>query len=83
MVIVLAGSSRFGFLSLVPKMELAIGTGYLYLLCFGMGLLTLAFIVFCVPETFGKSLEEIEDHYRALCYGKNPDKQPDKTKEGN
>ena len=24
---------------------------------------------FCVPETFGKSLEAIEDHYRKICYG--------------
>merc|ERR1711997_75911 len=32
---------------------------------------TFCSIIFCyffVPETFGKSLESIEDHYRAICY---------------
>ena len=30
---------------------------------------SILFSYLCIPETFGKSLEEIEDHYRMLCYG--------------
>ena len=33
----------------------------------GYGLI--AFTFFFIPETFGRSLEVIEDHYRKLCYG--------------
>ena len=33
-------------------------------------LVSILFAYFCVPETFGKSLEEIEQHYRDICYPK-------------
>ena len=29
---------------------------------------SVVFAYFCVPETFGASLEEIEEHYRRVCY---------------
>ena len=45
--------------------------------CFWLfSVVTFCSIIFCyffVPETFGKSLESIEDHYRAICYGTKED----------
>ena len=41
----------------------------MFLIC---GILCLAMMLFAylfVPETFGKTLEDMEDHYRKICYG--------------
>ena len=35
--------------------------------CVSVG--SIIFAYFCIPETFGKSLEEIEEHYRNISYG--------------
>ena len=32
------------------------------------------FAYFCLPETFGKTLEDIENHYRVVCYGEQAGK---------
>lgn len=62
-------SSQFILLKFAPTLQEQIGLDG----CFGLfSGTTFCSIVFCfvfVPETFGKSLESIEDHYRAICYG--------------
>ena len=48
-----------------------LGLDGFFWLCAGIALFSIIFSYICVPETFGKSLEDMEDHYRRLCY---PDK---------
>jgi hypothetical protein len=45
-----------------------LGMDGLFLLFSAIATLSVIFAYFCVPETFGVSLETIEDHYRKLCY---------------
>ena len=53
----------------LPYLDHAIGVGLMFGI-FACNLIIIAtFCFFCVPETSGKSLEEIEAHYRQLCYG--------------
>ena len=49
---------------LVPYIQKSIGTGYIFVgtTCYSIALIV--FVVLFVPETYGKSLEEIEQHYR-------------------
>ena len=52
-----------------PTLQATIGLDGLFWLFSGV---TCCSIVFCycfVPETFAKTLESIEDHYRYICYG--------------
>ena len=53
----------------VPHLREALNLYGLFYLYSGIGCVSLIFGYFCIPETFGKSLEEIEDHYRKICYG--------------
>ena len=48
----------------VPVLEKAIGMGHTFLLFAFVCLITALYVHYLVPETRGKSLEEIEEHYR-------------------
>ena len=61
--------SLFILVKIAPTIQDSIGLDGLFWLFSGV---TSCSIVFCycfVPETFGKTLESIEDHYRNICYG--------------
>ena len=58
--------SLFTAVKAPPLVQENIGIEGLYLIFFGFSLLLLVIVYFCLPETFGVTLEEIEDHYRSL-----------------
>ena len=59
----------FAVAKTLPALDRAVGLGNLFFL-FGLSALTAGTIVFLyVPETRGKTLEEIEEHYQKVCYG--------------
>lgn len=47
----------------LPSLQDSLGPGYTYLLFAGVGVVALATIYSLVPETKGKTLEEIEDSW--------------------
>ena len=63
-IAVLAGLVKFGVVSLVPLLQDLIGTGFVFLTCTGLTVILIIFTVVCVPETYGKTLEDIEQYFR-------------------
>lgn len=53
----------------VPHLKEALGLHGLFYMFTGVSCLSVIFSYFAIPETYGKSLESIEDHYRKVCYG--------------
>ena len=51
-------------------MQKQLGLDGLFWLMSCVSLFSIVFAYFCVPETYGKTLEEIEEHYRNICYPK-------------
>ena len=51
-----------------PNLLDAIGLDGLFWLFSGIAMISILFAYFFVPESFEKTLEEIEDHYRRVCY---------------
>ena len=45
-----------------------LGFDGLFWLFAGVAFFSIIFAYFVIPETFGKTLEETEDHYRKICY---------------
>ena len=45
-----------------------LGFDGLFWLFSGVALFSIIFAYFVIPETFGRTLEEMEDHYRKICY---------------
>ena len=60
----------FVVVKLTPLAQDTIGLYGMYWTFSLIGYALIAFTYFVVPETFGRSLEELEDHYRELCYGR-------------
>ena len=59
----------------LPDIEHSIGLGNALLICSAQCIILMVFVWFLVPETKGKTLEEIEEHYRVKCYGANYDQE--------
>ena len=51
----------------LPHAVDAIGLGPIFLIFTGFQVAVILFTYFCIPETYGLTLEQIEDHYRRLC----------------
>ena len=61
-------SVQFVVIKSLPAIEESLGLGFIFA-CFGTGCLIMAaFVQVFIPETRGKTLEEIEDHYRSICH---------------
>jgi len=45
-----------------------LGLDGLFWLFAGVAIFSIVFAYLFIPETFGKSLEDIEEHYRKICY---------------
>ena len=54
---------------LLPDLTLYLGMDGLFCLFSCVTIFSIVFAYYCIPDTFGKALEEIEDHYRNMCYG--------------
>ena len=66
-------SNNISFLIVVKSanaLQNLIGMDGIFFMFTGVAMFAVIFAYFCVPETFGKSLEEIEEHYRRICYPK-------------
>ena len=61
--------SFFTSTKVVPHLRKALSLHGLFFTYSAVGWISIIFGYFCIPETFGKSLEEIESHYRKVCYG--------------
>ena len=51
-----------------PDLQTSLGVDGMFFLFSGVAAFSILFTLVCVPETFGKTLEEMEDHYRKICY---------------
>ena len=64
-------SNNISFLIVVKSanaLQSLIGMDGIFFMFTGVAMFAVIFAYLCVPETFGKSLEEIEEHYRRICY---------------
>ena len=59
-----------------PVLQESMGLDGMFFLFSCVSVFAIIFAYLFVPETFGKSLEEMEEHYRKICY---PDKLNDRT----
>ena len=69
-VMQLTNISGFLMIKYEPFMQKQLGLDGLFWLMSCVSLFSIVFAYFCVPETYGKTLEEIEEHYRNICYPK-------------
>ena len=60
--------SFFLVIKFTPNCVNILGMDGLFWMFTTITLLSVIFTYFCVPETFGLNLEEIEQHYRMICY---------------
>ena len=61
--------SFFTSTKVVPHLRKVLTLHGLFFTYSAVGWISIVFGYFCIPETYGKSLEEIESHYRKVCYG--------------
>ena len=59
----------------LPQLKLHLGLDGLFGLFSAVSIFAIVFAYTCVPDTFGKTLEEIEEHYRTVCYGSQTKKK--------
>ena len=64
---------NFVVLKSMPMMEHEIGMGHMFYIFALVCVLGGLFVYFFVPETKGKTLEDVEEYYRQLCYGDDYD----------
>ena len=81
-IVVQCSNVSFFFVTkFTPMCVKSLGMDGLFWLFSIIATLSVIFAYFCVPETFGVSLEEIEEHYRGLCYPNDIQNNNNKTKE--
>ena len=51
-----------------PDLQERLGLDGLLWVFSGIAIFSIVFCYLYVPETFGKTLEDIEEHYRGICY---------------
>ena len=71
--------SNFLVTKFTPSLIEILGMDGLFWLFSAIATVSVIFGYFCMPETFGFSLEEIEEHYRTLCYPNMFKKRKDTT----
>ena len=66
--------SLFVAVKATPFIQQIIGLDGVYFIFFGCNIFVLVVVYINLPETFGLTLEDIEEHYRRLCSTKNTKK---------
>ena len=68
MVVQATNISAIILIKFAIDLQIVLGVDGLFFLFAGVSMFSILFMFLFVPETFGKTLEEMEDHYRKVCY---------------
>uniref|UniRef100_A0A182VMP5 Major facilitator superfamily (MFS) profile domain-containing protein n=1 Tax=Anopheles merus TaxID=30066 RepID=A0A182VMP5_ANOME len=73
----------FCTIKLYPSMVELLGSANVFLIYGAVSLLGVLYVIYVVPETKGKSLQEIEDYFRGMSHGSTPSQEVEEDEVSN
>lgn len=73
----------FCTIKLYPTMVELLGSANVFLIYGAVSLLGVLYVIYVVPETKGKSLQEIEDYFRGMSHGSTPSQEVEEDEVSN
>ncbi|XP_040171954.1 uncharacterized protein LOC120905171 [Anopheles arabiensis] len=73
----------FCTIKLYPTMVELLGSANVFLIYGAVSLLGVLYVIYIVPETKGKSLQEIEDYFRGMSHGSTPSQEVEEDEVSN